>query len=51
MLRHVGEGTAADRIMRAVGDVLVEGRVRTRDIGGTASTFEYADAVCRALQA
>ena len=47
MLRHIDEGAAADRVMRAVDAVLAEGRVRTRDLGGTASTLEYADAICR----
>jgi len=49
MLRHIGEGEAADRIMRALGMVLAAGEVRTRDLGGTASTFEFADAVARAM--
>lgn len=49
MLRHIDEGAAADRIMRALADVLTAGRVRTRDLGGTASTMEFADAICRAL--
>src|SRR5215831_10460660 len=31
MLRHIDEGAAADRIMQALGGVLTEGRVRTRD--------------------
>src|SRR5580765_1841220 len=42
MLRHIDEGAAADRIMRAVGTVLIDGKVRTRDLGGTASTLDYA---------
>ena len=45
MLRHIQEGTAADRIMKALGEVLVDGRVRTRDLNGSASTLEFADAV------
>ena len=45
MLRHIDEGAAADRIMTALGAVLTAGRVRTRDLGGTASTLEFADAV------
>jgi isocitrate dehydrogenase (NAD+) len=49
MLRHIDEGGAADRIMAALGRVLSGGETRTRDLGGTASTFEFADAVCRAL--
>jgi isocitrate dehydrogenase (NAD+) len=49
MLRHIDEAEAADRIMGALGRVLVAGAVRTRDLGGTASTLEFADAVSRAL--
>jgi isocitrate dehydrogenase (NAD+) len=50
MLRHIDEGAAADRIMTAVGAVLTAGAVRTRDLGGTASTLEFADAVSRRIQ-
>ena len=49
MLRYLGENAAADRIMAAVERVLTAGVSRTRDLGGTASTSEFADAVCRAL--
>jgi isocitrate dehydrogenase (NAD+) len=49
MLRHIDEGAAADRIMQALGCVLSDGQVRTRDLGGTASTMEFADAVAGAL--
>ncbi|HKH70064.1 MAG TPA: isocitrate/isopropylmalate dehydrogenase family protein [Vicinamibacterales bacterium] len=48
MLRHIGEGAMADRIMNAVIATLTDG-VRTRDLGGTASTTEYADAICQRL--
>jgi isocitrate dehydrogenase (NAD+) len=48
MLRHIGEGAMADRIMNAVVATLADG-VRTRDLGGTASTLEYADAICARL--
>ena len=51
MLRHIDEGAAADRVMAALGEVLTATKVRTRDLGGTASTLEFADAVARALQA
>jgi len=51
MLRHIGEDAIADRIMKAVGEVLSEGRVRTRDLGGSATTTEYAEAICRRLAA
>ena len=45
MLRHLREGAIADRIVTALNAVLTEGRVRTRDLGGTASTTEFADAI------
>jgi isocitrate dehydrogenase (NAD+) len=50
MLRHIDEGAAAERIMRALGTVLEARTIRTRDLGGTASTLEFADAVVQALQ-
>jgi isocitrate dehydrogenase (NAD+) len=49
MLRHIGEGPAADRMMDALGRVLVDGTARTRDLGGTATTSAFADAICRAI--
>jgi isocitrate dehydrogenase (NAD+) len=49
MLRHLREQRAADAVVRAVDRVLLDGRVRTRDLGGTASTAEMADAVAQAL--
>src|SRR6202035_575589 len=49
MLRHIDEGAAADRIMTALGAVLTAKTVRTRDLGGRASTLEFADAVCREI--
>ena len=48
MLRHIGEGAMADRIMKAVVATLADG-MRTRDLGGTATTMEYADAICARL--
>ncbi len=49
MLRHLGETAAADRAASAVDRVLVDGAVRTRDMGGTASTTEFADAIAKAI--
>jgi len=49
MLHHIGESAIANRIMTALGNVLSEGRVRTRDLGGTAGTREFADAICTEL--
>jgi isocitrate dehydrogenase (NAD+) len=50
MLEHIGEGEQAARIRAALEKVLVDGRVRTRDLGGTASTTEFTEAVCRHVQ-
>src|SRR3954470_2487731 len=41
MLDHVGERDASGRIRAALDKVLVEGAVRTRDLGGTATTTEF----------
>jgi isocitrate dehydrogenase (NAD+) len=45
MLDHLGERDASARIRQALHWVLTDGRIRTRDIGGTASTTEFAEAV------
>jgi isocitrate dehydrogenase (NAD+) len=50
MLRHIDEGAAANQIMAGLSAVLEAGRTLTRDLGGTASTREFADAVCRAIE-
>jgi isocitrate dehydrogenase (NAD+) len=49
MLRHLGERDAADRVEKAMLTVFEEGKVRTRDIGGTAKTAEFADAIIQKL--
>jgi isocitrate dehydrogenase (NAD+) len=49
MLRHIGEDAAAGRIWAALMRVLSDGRHRTRDLGGSATTTEYADAIVAAL--
>jgi len=49
MLEHLGEAAAARLIRKAVNAVLSEGKVRTRDLGGTASTREMAEAYVAAL--
>jgi len=50
MLRHLGEQEAANRIQQAVEQTIAEG-IRTRDLGGTASTSEFTDAVIARVQA
>jgi isocitrate dehydrogenase (NAD+) len=49
MLRHLGESAAAQRIETALEKVYREGRHATRDLGGTATTREFTDAVIAAL--
>jgi len=49
MLSHLGEGATADKIDRAVDQVL-EGGPRTADLGGRATTEEFTDAVIGALK-
>ncbi|MGQ0764325.1 MAG: isocitrate/isopropylmalate dehydrogenase family protein [Gemmatimonadota bacterium] len=51
MLEHVGHGALAARIRGAAERVIREGRATTRDIGGTATTAQFADAVISGLSA
>jgi isocitrate dehydrogenase (NAD+) len=50
MLDHIGERDASARIRAALGRVLADGTVRTRDLGGTAHTTEFTEAVCREIE-
>ena len=50
MLDYIGERERAQRIREALGRVLAAGAVRTRDLGGSASTTEFTDAVCREVE-
>ena len=49
MLRHLGERDAADRVEKAMLKVYRDGQVRTRDVGGTSRTDEFAQAVIQAM--
>jgi isocitrate dehydrogenase (NAD+) len=49
MLDHLGERSAARRIETAIEAVYRKGKHVTRDIGGTAGTAEFTDAVIAAL--
>jgi isocitrate dehydrogenase (NAD+) len=51
MLRHLGEREAADKVENSMLSVFEEGKVRTRDIGGTAKTAEFADAIIQKMNA
>lgn len=49
MLQHLGEKQAAQHIQQAVEETLA-GDVRTADLGGTASTVQFTDAVLGTLE-
>jgi len=49
MLRHLDEQDAANRVKAAVHHVYREGKHLTRDMGGTATTSEFADKVVEAI--
>jgi isocitrate dehydrogenase (NAD+) len=50
MLRHISEKAAADRISKALERVLTRGEVVTRDLGGTASTKKFGEAIIREIE-
>jgi len=49
MLRHLQFPAFADRLETAVEHVILDGRYRTKDLGGTSTTQEVVDAVIDAL--
>jgi isocitrate dehydrogenase (NAD+) len=49
MLEHLGEVEAARRVRSALHYTIADAGVKTRDIGGTASTTEFASAVADAV--
>jgi isocitrate dehydrogenase (NAD+) len=49
MLNHAGEEAIATRIKNAYNAVLGEGKTLTRDLGGTAGTEQFADAMIAKL--
>lgn len=51
MLKHIGERKAALLLEHGIHTVLGQGRVRTHDLGGTAGTDAYTDAIVAAIQA
>ena len=50
MLRYLNEDETAARIFTALERVLADGRVRTPDLGGTATTREFTDAIARQME-
>jgi len=49
MLDHVGRSELSKRLAAALDHTLLVSKVRTRDLGGTAGTREFGDAVLQAL--
>jgi isocitrate dehydrogenase (NAD+) len=49
MLRHLDETATADAIQKALETVYADGKTLTRDVGGTAGTTAFADAILAAL--
>ncbi|HMM36138.1 MAG TPA: isocitrate/isopropylmalate family dehydrogenase, partial [Thermoanaerobaculia bacterium] len=49
MLDFLGETEKGTRLEAAVAKVIAEGKVRTYDMGGSATTLEMGEAVARAL--
>lgn len=49
MLEYLGEQECAEKIRRAVDQVLEKGECLTRDLHGKASTNEYVDAIVRVI--
>jgi isocitrate dehydrogenase (NAD+) len=50
MMAHVGEREASRRLQSAIEKVYAEGRHLTIDVGGTASTAEFTDAVIASMR-
>ncbi len=49
MLEHLGEAEAAKRLMQVIEGVTADTKLHTRDLGGSATTVEVTDAVCKRL--
>jgi isocitrate dehydrogenase (NAD+) len=50
MFDYLGEKATGARIEKAITDVLIEGKVRTYDLGGTSSTIQVAEAISEKLR-
>jgi len=50
LLRHIGQQAAAERVEAAIRAVIAEGRATTYDLGGSAGTSEFADAIVARLE-
>jgi isocitrate dehydrogenase (NAD+) len=50
MLRHLDEPDAANRVQKAIDTVYSERKHLTRDVGGTAGTTQFANAILAAME-
>ncbi|HEY3569658.1 MAG TPA: isocitrate dehydrogenase (NAD(+)) [Thermoanaerobaculia bacterium] len=50
MLYHMGKDDVAQRVRTALRQVIVNSKVRTRDLGGEATTTEFTDAIVAAIE-
>ncbi len=50
LLEHLGEAEAAARLMKAIENVTSAGTTLPRDLGGTATTEQVTEAVCREVR-
>ena len=50
MLKYIGENKAAEKIEDALKKIFIEGKILTVDLGGSASTDEFADELCRLME-
>lgn len=51
MLHHIGESAAAKKIENAMNEVYTEGNIRTKDLGGTAKSADFANAIIEKIRA
>jgi len=49
MLRHLGLDSIANSIASSTFDVINDGKVRTADMGGSATTSEFTSAIIKKL--
>lgn len=49
MLEHLGQFEAANAIMKAIEEVLIEKQTLTPDLGGKATTEQFGDVICEKL--
>jgi tartrate dehydrogenase/decarboxylase/D-malate dehydrogenase len=50
MLDHLGEKQAAGTLMQAIEAVVRDGKTKTPDLGGRATTAEMTDALCSLIR-